>query len=190
MRRALVVGFIGCVAGCGSSPAARPVAGTATSSRAAETLPAAAPAATPAAPGEEGSAAQAAPASQDAAASTEAPTAGDAASPASVEASRMVPPNLVEANRIKGSILIPPDDVDKMVMVDRHLSRVIASFKLCLADTGAITSVTLLRSSGLPKYDEKIRSRMKDWQYRPLVVDGKPIPVCTTVTIVYKQVPR
>jgi len=83
--------------------------------------------------------------------------------------------------------MIVPDDMEKVEMVKRKLTRVIHSSKVCLATDGHISSVTMLRSSGVPKYDEKIRKRISDWEYKPFEINGKPAPVCTTVTIIYNQ---
>ena len=101
----------------------------------------------------------------------------------------MVPPSLLEGYRVKGSILVVPDDMDKVELVKRNLTRVVPTSKLCIAADGAIASVTMLKSSGLPTYDTKIRTHMSDWRYKPFEINGKPAPVCTTVTFIYNQQP-
>jgi hypothetical protein len=99
----------------------------------------------------------------------------------------MVAPSILESRRVKGSIAIQPDDIDKVEIVKRGLTRVIHSSKLCIAIDGHISSVTMLRSSGLPGYDEKIRKQIGTWEYTPFQINGKPAPVCTAVTIIYNQ---
>ena len=102
----------------------------------------------------------------------------------------MVAPTVLATYRIEGSNMIVPDDEDKVRMVERGLNRVIATTKLCLAASGEPSSVTIVGASGLPSYDEKIRQHISAWRYKPFEINGKPAPVCTTVTIIYNQTRR
>jgi hypothetical protein len=86
--------------------------------------------------------------------------------------------------RIVGNINVSPDAEDKSKL---HGRRVVGTFRLCLDEAGRYESGTLMRSTGLPRYDAKIARTMMTWEYRPYVVDGKPIPVCTAVTFIYTQ---
>jgi len=66
--------------------------------------------------------------------------------------------------------------------------RIIGSFKLCLTVTGAISNVNMLKSTGFPAYDSKIQNKMRsEWRYKPYMVNGKAVPVCTAVTFIYSQ---
>ena len=66
--------------------------------------------------------------------------------------------------------------------------RIIGSFKLCLTVTGAIGNVNMLKSTGFPAYDSKIQNKMRsEWRYKPYMVNGKAVPVCTAVTFIYSQ---
>jgi len=99
-----------------------------------------------------------------------------------------VPPTLLEGNRIAGNKLIVPEDADKLTMQQSGKDRVIGSFKLCLDATGAVSAVTQLKSTGLPGYDAKIQNEIQaSWRYRPYLVNGKPVPVCTAVTFIYSR---
>ena len=44
-----------------------------------------------------------------------------------------------------------------------------------------------LKSTGFDAYDKKIEAKIWRWIYRPFVVDGKPVKVCTAVTFIYTQ---
>jgi hypothetical protein len=100
----------------------------------------------------------------------------------------MVAPTALEADRIQGSITIVPDDIDKHRMAEHGLTRIIATMKLCLTATGEPRSVEVLRSSGLPGYDEKLRKRITaEWRYKPFEINGTPQPVCSAVTFIYNQ---
>jgi protein TonB len=99
-----------------------------------------------------------------------------------------VPPTLLEGSRVSGEAKISPDDVTKTEIQRSGKDRVIGSFKLCLTTTGAISNVTMLKSTGFPSYDSKIQGKMRsEWRYKPYMVNGKAVPVCTAVTFVYSQ---
>jgi hypothetical protein len=109
------------------------------------------------------------------------PPIGQAATPQNVA------PTLLEGNRIAGQKLIVPDDKTKIAIQDAKRDKVVASFKLCLDDTGVVTKVVTLKSSGFPDYDAKITREMNKWAYRPYLVNDQAVPVCTAVTFIYSQ---
>lgn len=99
-----------------------------------------------------------------------------------------VPPTLLEGSRIAGEKQIIPDDVTKTEIMRSGKDKVIGSYKLCLNASGAITSVTQLKSTGFPAYDNKILGKMRgEWKYKPYAVNGRAVPVCTAVTFIYSQ---
>jgi TPR repeat protein len=102
-----------------------------------------------------------------------------------------VPPTSLDALRIAGDKVIAPDDATKTaisVKAGPQLVRLIGSFKLCLSSSGRIQSVTSLKTTGVPAYDQKlIRTMRSNWRYRPFMVNGVAAPVCTAVTFIYSQ---
>jgi protein TonB len=99
-----------------------------------------------------------------------------------------IPPTLLEGSRIAGEKMISPDDVTKTEISRSGKDRIIGSFKLCLTVGGAIASVNMLKSTGFPAYDNKIQNKMRsEWRYKPYMVNGKAVPVCTAVTFIYSQ---
>jgi periplasmic protein TonB len=99
-----------------------------------------------------------------------------------------VPPTLLEGSRVSGEPKISPDDVTKTEISRSGKDRVIGSFKLCLTATGSISNVTMLKSTGFASYDSKIQGKMRaEWRYKPYMVNGKAVPVCTAVTFIYSQ---
>ncbi len=99
-----------------------------------------------------------------------------------------VPPTLLEGSRIAGEKNISPDDVTKTEIQRSGKDRIIGSFKLCLTTGGAISNVSMLKSTGFPAYDAKIQGKMRnEWRYKPYMVNGKAVPVCTAVTFIYSQ---
>ena len=84
--------------------------------------------------------------------------------------------------RIVGSPIVVPDDQDKIHLYGKRL---VGSFKLCLDETGHYERGIVLQSTGVLRYDAKIARTMMEWVYRPYVVDGVAIPVCSAVTFIY-----
>ena len=98
-----------------------------------------------------------------------------------------VPPTLLEGSRIAGEKQIIPDDVTKTEIQRSGKTKVIATAKLCLSTSGEVERVDLVKSSGFPNYDDKIRSAMSTWRYRPYTVNGTAVKACTAVTFIYAQ---
>jgi hypothetical protein len=93
-----------------------------------------------------------------------------------------IDPRLLEPLRIAGSKIVEPNDD---AMKTGH--RIKGSFKYCLDVTGHMTSVTLLQTTSVPSYDNKIASEMAHWAFRPVVVDGKPTAVCSAATFIFSD---
>ncbi len=100
---------------------------------------------------------------------------------------KVVAAQILEGQRIAGNSQISPDDVSKTELSRSGKTKVIGTFKICIATSGAISQVTQLKSTTLPAYDQKIASELKSWKYKPYVVNGQAVPVCTAVTFVYTQ---
>ena len=50
-----------------------------------------------------------------------------------------------------------------------------------------MSETKLLKSSGYPAYDRKIELKMKQWKFKPFLVGGAAVPVCTSATFIYNQ---
>jgi hypothetical protein len=95
---------------------------------------------------------------------------------------------VLEGTRIAGDKNIVPDDVTKVEISRDGKSKLVGAFKLCIAVTGKVVSSRTLKSTGYLAYDTKIHKAMSAWRYRPFLVNGKAVPVCTAVTFIYSQV--
>jgi hypothetical protein len=51
------------------------------------------------------------------------------------------------------------------------------TFRICLDEAGAVTSVLPIRSTGFGAYDAERMTAMRQWRYAPYEVDGAPVPV-------------
>jgi protein TonB len=105
--------------------------------------------------------------------------------PAKVEEPKIVPQVALEAQRIAGEKDIqPPNDV--ATAISRSGKGVVGVVKMCLSQGGSVQKLNVLKSTGHPAYDNKIKSKMREWRYRPFMVNGKAVPVCTSVTFIYR----
>jgi protein TonB len=98
-----------------------------------------------------------------------------------------VPPTMLEGQRIAGNKMIVPNDVTKTEIQRSGKDKVVGSYKLCITVDGNIASINQLKSTGFGAYDAKIQAEMRAWRYRPYMVNGKAVPVCTAVTFIYTQ---
>ena len=98
-----------------------------------------------------------------------------------------IPPTLLEGSRIAGDKNIVPDDVTKTEIQRSGKDKIVGSYKLCISVDGAVTTINQLKSTSFPAYDSKIQREMRGWKYRPYMVNGRAVPVCTAVTFIYSQ---
>lgn len=97
---------------------------------------------------------------------------------------KIVPQVALEAQRVSGDKDIqPPNDVG--IKISRAGKRVTGVVKMCLNGSGNVNSLNMLKKTGYPTYDAKLKSKMRQWKYRPFKVNGKPVPVCASVTFIY-----
>jgi protein TonB len=105
--------------------------------------------------------------------------------PQKVEEPKIVPQVALEAQRVSGEKDIqPPNDV--ATTISRSGKGVVGVVKMCLSSGGSVQKLSVLKSTGYPAYDAKIKSKMHEWRYRPFMVNGKAVPVCTSVTFIYR----
>jgi len=91
-----------------------------------------------------------------------------------------------EANRIGGSKEIFPDQPTALEIKQARKDKIVATYKLCAAPDGSVSSVTLLTSTGFALFDSKIERTIRDtWRYRGFLVDGKPVSACSKVGFSY-----
>jgi len=98
-----------------------------------------------------------------------------------------VPPTLLEGQRIAGNKQIIPNDVTKTEIQRSGKDKIVGSYKLCITVDGNISSINQLKSTGFGAYDAKIQGEMRNWRYKPYLVNGRAVPVCTAVTFIYSQ---
>jgi protein TonB len=98
-----------------------------------------------------------------------------------------VAPTAIDALMTSGNKQIIPDDVTKIEIQRSGKPKIVGSFKICLGTGGSIDSINMLKSTGFPAYDEKLKREMRDWRFRPFLINGRAAPVCTAKTFIYSQ---
>jgi hypothetical protein len=98
-----------------------------------------------------------------------------------------VPPAALERDRVAGIKNLLPDGADKQEIHESNKDKIVGSYKMCVDATGAVDVVTVLKSTGLLRYDDFIVRSLRTWRYKPQLVGGKPSGVCTAITFIYSQ---
>jgi TonB family protein len=111
--------------------------------------------------------------------------AGDGCSAVCKKEVVLVPPTVLQGLRISGETQIQAPDPVKTEMLRDGKDRTIGTLKLCIATDGGISSVSIVGSTKYPAYDAKLVSTARTWRYKAYTVNGRPMPVCSTVTFVY-----
>jgi len=112
-------------------------------------------------------------------------TVGRSADPA--VAPHPISPITLEASRLSGEKIILPDADTKLAIAKAGATKIFGTFKLCVDTSGTISSLRPVKSTGFETYDQTIEQAIHDWKFKPFLVDGKPTPVCTAVTFIYRQ---
>lgn len=109
----------------------------------------------------------------------------DAEQSGSGEGPRNASPWELDKFRVHEDTQIVPDAATVAEMQAAGVSRVVGTFKLCVDQTGAVTEIQRIKSTGYPAYDQKIQGQMERWKYKPITVDDKPGSLCTATTFIY-----
>lgn len=90
----------------------------------------------------------------------------------------IVDPKLAAGLRVSGAEQIYPPDAVRLAISRDGRDQVTSTFKVCVGRDGAISSVTTLKGTGYPAYDQALVSGMRGWRYQPYRVDGTAVPMC------------
>ena len=99
---------------------------------------------------------------------------------------QIVPAVMLEGARVSGRAQIPLPEPVVAVLRGQGLRGTKAVVKLCLDQGGVPQSTTMLTGTGFDAADTRILSEMKGWRYRPYLVNGRPVGVCTSIVFQYK----
>ena len=97
----------------------------------------------------------------------------------------MLAHELLELQRVAGNTDIQPSRQTRASMLRDGVSSVKAAVRVCVDTTGLVFDSTLTERTGYTEYDSKILEAIHEWQFRPYVLSGTPVSVCSTVEFVY-----
>ncbi|MCW5804774.1 MAG: energy transducer TonB [Deltaproteobacteria bacterium] len=100
---------------------------------------------------------------------------------------KILPPDVFEKQRISGNTQIGAPNEVRLQMRRDDVSRTVGIVYVCVAADGAISSVTLTRSTKYPAYDARLVEGVRTWKYKPLMIGGKGVPSCGYVNFVYSM---
>ena len=91
---------------------------------------------------------------------------------------------LVE-HRVVGQGTIQPDPED-MAAMDSAGDPVAIILKICVDTGGKTSKVEVLRSNAPETWVRKVVGGIYAWRFRPVLGDGKPVPVCALTVTMYR----
>lgn len=95
---------------------------------------------------------------------------------------------LDKLRRVTGDPAIPPSDDVKAAAAGKPLGAAIV--RICLGSDGKVESTRIVKSSGVPAYDDQLQATIKaSWAFEPVTrtegaVDNQTAPVCTSATFI------
>lgn len=93
---------------------------------------------------------------------------------------------IMPSKRIAGHAVVAPDDEDRAAIRRTPDRRAASTWQLCLDRDGAVAGLTMMESSGFPRYDERVAAALATFRYTPVEVGGRRVAVCTVLTMIYQ----
>jgi TonB family protein len=103
-----------------------------------------------------------------------------------------VPPIVVKPDqlvRTAGETSIPPDEKTVAAFDRAGTYGALTSWKVCIDATGAVVEASVITSSGSISWDHELADGIRAWKFKPYLVDGQPVRVCTSYTFQWKARP-
>jgi cysteine-rich repeat protein len=98
----------------------------------------------------------------------------------------LVAPNVLQGLRISGETEIRPSSTTASMMARDRATEVSGTVMVCIASDGRVASATMRVSTRYDDYDDKLLAAVRDWHYRPYMLDATPVPACSLVRFVYR----
>ena len=87
--------------------------------------------------------------------------------------------------QISGDTNVPASKATRDSMIRNRVSSLRAVVKLCVDPTGLVADEALTERTGYTEYDSKLLEAIHEWHYRPYLINGTPVTVCSTVEFIY-----
>ena len=99
---------------------------------------------------------------------------------------KLVPAIELEKYRIAGERRPALPAGARRLAIRDKVDRFNIGVRLCLAESGTPSSVTLLKGSAYDDANAKILADVRQWRFKPYLVGGKPTAVCTGLLFIYQ----
>jgi TonB family protein len=103
------------------------------------------------------------------------------------KATPILPPSVAKGLRLSGNEQIYPPEMTRVDMLHQGKDVVQATVQVCVGAHGSVDNVRLLKATGFRDYDDVLTREIREWKYKPYLVDGKPSPMCTVAVIIYRM---
>lgn len=98
----------------------------------------------------------------------------------------IVDPKKAGGLRIGGDDQVRPSQATQLALLRAGKEEMRGTFQLCVGTDGEVYSVRRLASTGFAEYDAALEQAIWGWRYRAYELDGRPTPMCTVATFVYR----
>lgn len=99
----------------------------------------------------------------------------------------IVPPNVAKGLRLSGNEQIYPPEMVRVEMLHQGKDVAQATVQVCVSARGQVDTVRLLKPTGFRAYDDVLVREIREWRYKPYLVDGVASPMCTVAVIIYRM---
>ncbi|HEY0481676.1 MAG TPA: DUF4215 domain-containing protein [Kofleriaceae bacterium] len=96
-----------------------------------------------------------------------------------------IDPSALKPQRISGNDDVQPSKATRAAMIRNGVGSVKGVVRLCVDTTGLVTESALTERTGYTDYDSKLLENVHGWHYRPFLLNGSPVAVCSTVEFIY-----
>ena len=104
--------------------------------------------------------------------------------PAKPQPPTVIPPATLKTLLVSSSPIEPPEVVQAQMMRDDK-KKASAVLKVCVGAGGEVTSAAIAKSSGYGEYDDRLVAGVRSWRYRPYMINGQYVPVCSAAAFAF-----
>jgi hypothetical protein len=103
---------------------------------------------------------------------------------AGIEEERLAPPTKAPVIAPDAARALRVYDTYPMLLAQASLTRAEILVEVCVSDHGQVSDAVIAQG-GMAAIDHTLRTAIRSWRYRPLVVNGAPTPFCHFMRIKY-----
>ncbi len=104
---------------------------------------------------------------------------------------KTIKPNVLQAQLSSGNMDVHPGKKTWDFMRAYHMRSLKRTVALCVNTAGVVTQATIQATikdrTGYEEYDNELLEAVREWRYRPYLINGTPVSVCSTVEFMYNM---